>query len=219
MFGRKARIPETKVPETRFRMPELHLPEVRVPEVHLRDVKLPDVKLPDVKIPELHLPEVKIPQVSLPSRVDIPEFHVPSVHLAGFRTPDLHTPELELRLRDGLRVRRKRSNPIWLAFKFVLGAGLGLGVGCLIAALLAPSAGEDTRNKLRGMLPTGGGAEPAPSDGEAIRPLRGPDEPAAGGIKGRFQRALDEAKKQRELKERELTAEFATAKRTGTAPL
>jgi hypothetical protein len=156
--------------------------------------------------------------VSLPSRVDIPELHVPSVQFAGYRTPDLRTPELEVLLRDGLKVRRKRSNPIWLALKFVLGTGLGLGVGCLIAALLAPSAGEDTRSKIKGMLPFGG-AEPVPADAQAARPQRSPDQPASGGIKARFQLALDEAKKRRELRERELTAEFATAKRTGTAPL
>lgn len=212
MFGRKVRMPEVKVPE-------LHLRDVKLPDVRLPDVRLPEVRLPEVRVPDLHLPEVRLPQVSLPSRVDIPEFHLPSVQFAGYRTPDLRTPELEVLLRDGLKVRRKRSNPIWLAFKFVLGAGLGLGVGCLIAALLAPSAGEDTRNKIKGMLPTGGGGEAVPADAQTTRPLRGPDQPTTGGIKGRFQRAMDEAKKQRDLKERELTAEFATAKRTGTAPL
>jgi hypothetical protein len=143
-----------------------------------RKVQLPDVRLPDVRLPDVRLPE----------------FDVPSMQVAGIRTP-----ELEIR---GLNVRRKRASPIWLGLKFVAGVGLGLMFGCVIAALLAPAAGEDTRNNLRGLVPK-------PGEGQ-------PKLPAA---KGRFQLALDEAKKQRDLKERELTAEFATAKRTGTAPL
>lgn len=210
MFGRKVKMPEVSVPDVRLR--DVKLPDVRIPEVRLPEMHLPEVRLPDVRLPDVHLPEVHIP-----SRVDIPELHVPSLsvgggRLAGFnvpelRTPDLRTPELEILARNGLMIRRKRANPIWTGLKFVAGAGLGLAVGCLLAALLAPAAGEDTRNKLMGMLPSGGsgGAEPKPSSNSTES-------------KGRIQTALEAARRQRELKERELMAEFETAKRTGTAP-
>ena len=203
MFGRKVK-----------------MPEVTVPEVRLRDVKIPDVRLPDVRLPEVRLPDVRLPEVHLPSRIDIPELHVPSLsvgggRVAGFnlpeiRTPDLRTPELEILARNGLVVRRKRANPIWLGLKFIAGAGLGVAVGCLIAALLAPAAGEDTRNKLVGMLPTGGSVD--------AEPKGLPAGDSSGAPQGRIQVALDAARRQRDLKERELMAEFETAKRTGTAP-
>jgi hypothetical protein len=134
-------------------------------------------------------------------KIELPDVNVsvPSLQVGSIRTP-----ELEVR---GLTVRRKRANPFWLGLKFVAGVGFGLLVGCVAAALLAPAAGEDTRSNIRGLLPK-------PGEGG-----RGNGQPALPAVKGRFQLALDEAKKQREIKERELTAEFATAKRTGTAPL
>ena len=92
--------------------------------------------------------------------------------------------------------RRRRPNPIVQALKFVGGVGLGLIVGCLAAALLAPAAGEDTRRRLREL-----------SAGELI-----------SNPKGRWQLALEEARKARDAKEQELLADLQTAKRTGSNP-
>lgn len=175
----------------------------RMPEVSVPAGRLPHVKVPSVKLPELRLPEVSLPQVQIPSRVDIP-----SLHVAGLRTPDL-----EILARNGLRIRRRRANPLWLGLKFLVGALLGVAVGCVVAALLAPAAGEDTRNRLTGMLPKPGETEPETRETRVLPALG-----ANGNPKGRLRLAVDAFKRQRELKERELMAEFERAKRTGEAP-
>src|SRR5688500_10210229 len=112
----------------RMSLPEIDLPQVRVPELRLRDVRLPDVHLPDVHLPDLHLSDVRLPD---------------------WRLPEMRLPDLELTSQAPFVRQRKRASPLWVAVKFVLGLGLGFLVGCMIAALLAPSAGEDTRQALR----------------------------------------------------------------------
>jgi hypothetical protein len=113
----------------RVSLPEIDLPQVRVPEVRLRDVRLPDVHLPDVHLPDVRLPDWRLPEVRLP--------------------------DLELTSQAPFVRQRKRTNPVWVAVKFVLGLGLGFLVGCMIAALLAPSAGEDTRQAIKDRMPGG----------------------------------------------------------------
>jgi hypothetical protein len=118
----------------RVSLPEIDLSRMRMPDVHLRDVRLPDLRMPDVHLPDVHLPDVRLPDL---------------------RMPDLRMPDLELTSEAPFVRQRKRSNPVWVAFKFVLGLGLGFLVGCMIAALLAPSAGEDTRQAIRDRVPGG----------------------------------------------------------------
>jgi len=77
------------------------------------------------------------------------------------------------------------------ALKFVLGAGVGLGFGVVVAALLTPRAGEDLRAWLL----------------ELIR------DPGA-----RFRLALAEAKEEQAARKRELKAQFEVAQRTGVNP-
>jgi gas vesicle protein len=130
-------------------------------------------------------------------------------------------------------VRRRRANPIVQALKFVVGVGAGLVVGCLLAALLAPRAGEDTRRKLRELLQGGDGEASPESGGTAASGAASSTRPIAGGAvetiregvagllanpKARFQVALEEARREREVRERELRAEFEVAKRTGNSP-
>lgn len=93
----------------------------------------------------------------------------------------------------------------WAVLKFVLGVGAGLTVGAIVAAMLAPAAGEETRRKARELIERGP---------EALG-----DDGLAGLIadpQGRLRVALDEARRARQERERELTVELAIAKQTGS---
>jgi gas vesicle protein len=212
----------------------IHVPSLEIPSVELGGGRLPTIRTPELRTPEVELPRVEIPRVEIPRveipRIEVPRIEVPSVALGGLRLPQIETPTIQTpRLDFELMaqppfVRRRRTSPILRALMFVVGIGLGLAVGGLIAALLAPATGEETRRRLRELV---GGLAPAGGS-------RGGDEtstlPAATGAvrdgvaglisnpKGRFQVALEEARKEREAKERELRAEFETAKRTGEKP-
>ena len=108
--------------------------------------------------------------------------------------------------------RRHRANPIVPALKFVIGAAIGLVLGCLMAALLVPAAGEDTRRKLRTMLPI----DPRDIETKAISPDGALD--LLGSVRSRFQSAVDEARQARQQRERELRARLQQAQRTGRLP-
>lgn len=146
-----------------------------------------------LQLPEVSLPNrIDLPDVSLPRQIELPRLSVP-------RRVDVPVPEIR---------RDRRASPIVVVLKFALGLSLGLFVGVLAAALLAPAAGEDTRNKLESLLPRRGpGGSGAGASGSPLDTL-----------KARFRRAIEEAKQTRATRERELMAEFEVAKRTGSAP-
>jgi hypothetical protein len=181
----------------RVSLPEIDLPQVRVPEVRLRDVRLPDVHLPDLHLPDLHLAD----------------------RLADLRLPELRLPDLELTSEAPFVRQRKRSNPIWVAVKFVLGLGLGFLVGCMIAALLAPSAGEDTRQALRDRVPGGTPKLPderAANSGAVTRGMSvATAEPVSIG--GRIEAAKAAMATERREHENALFARFRRAIVTGRA--
>jgi hypothetical protein len=107
-------------------------------------------------------------------------------------------------MRDAARpTGRTIGGILWSALKLTLGVGTGLAVGCLIAALLAPAAGEDTRRELRALF-SGEGA--------------GAPRPILERIKTRFAQAVEAARRAQSARESQLRDEFATAKRTGSAP-
>src|SRR5881628_1466127 len=123
-----------------------------LPSVELGGGRLPTIRTPELRTPEVELSRVEIPRIEIPSvqlpRVEIPRVEVPSVSLGGLRLPQIETPTIQTpRLDFELMaqppfVRRRRRSPILRALMFVLGVGLGLAVGGLIAALLAPATGE-----------------------------------------------------------------------------
>jgi gas vesicle protein len=102
---------------------------------------------------------------------------------------------------------RGRPHPLVQALKFTLGLGAGLIVGSMIAVLLAPAAGEDTRRRLLELVQGEGDAVSANESGGLVGLLKSP--------RARIQLAIEEARKEREARERELLAEFQAAKRTG----
>lgn len=110
--------------------------------------------------------------------------------------------------------------PILYVFKFILGVGIGLALGCLAGALLAPAAGEDTRRRLRATV---SGEGEANSTGAAPGPIGGGTvSRAIGGLVGlltnpraRIQLAMDEAREERAVSERSMRAAFETARQTG----
>jgi len=207
---RDVRLPEVRLPDVRVPVPEVRLPDVQLPEIRLRDVRLPEVRLPEVHLPDVRLPEVPLPQV--------PEVRVPSLALAGLRTPELDI--------GGAApfVRRRRSSPLWTGLKFLVGLSLGLAVGCLIAAMLAPAAGEDTRQMLsqrvrgRGQprLPD----EAVTSSGAVTRGRRVSSAANVGlldDLRARFEAAKAALEQERRARESELWARFRRALQTGRA--
>ena len=171
----------------------------RLPAVQIRSIEIPSVeigggRLPHIRTPELHTPELTIPQIDLSSAAPF------------------------------VRVRRK--NPLVQALKFVVGAGVGLAVGVVVAAMLTPYAGDDTRRKLRDLAKSGSksliGGDGDHGETQSFPIGTGEVREGIAGLlsnpNGRFQLAKEEAQKARQAKERELQAEFQTAKRTGSAP-
>ncbi|HZQ99725.1 MAG TPA: hypothetical protein VFC93_13020 [Chloroflexota bacterium] len=160
-----------------------------------RQVELPEVSLPRrIELPELSLPRrIELPRVSVPRQIALPELSVP-------RRVDVPVPEIR---------RGQRTSPVVVGLKFVVGLSFGLFMGALVAALLAPAAGEDTRNKLKSMVPrrASGGRYDAATGGGLL-----------DTVKARFRRAIEEAKQTRAAREQELMAEYEVAKRTGSAP-
>lgn len=206
MFGRRKRARAT-----------LQIPSVEIPSLELGGGRLPTIRTPELRTPEIELPRVEIPSVDLGG-----------LRLPHIETPSIQTPRFDFELLGQppfVRTRR-RTNPILRALLFLIGLGLGLVVGALIAALLAPATGEDTRRQLAGLVGGGAAGDGASGGGEAGRsglPIAtGAVREGVAGLlsnpKGRFQLALEEARRERESKERELRAEFETAKRTGQSP-
>jgi gas vesicle protein len=197
MFGRKPKA-------------TIHIPSVEIPSIELGGGRLPTFRTPEIRTPDFELP-----------RVDLP-----SVELGGLRIPHVETPELRIPrvdfelLSQPPFVRRRRTNPIVRVLKFGLGLGVGLLVGVVVAALLAPAAGEDTRRRIRELasgdvaLPTLSGDTAAVNSGAVREGVAG----LLSNPKGRFQVALEEARKERASTEAKLMADFQTAQRTGENP-
>jgi hypothetical protein len=200
----------------------------RLPAVQIRSIEIPSVeigggRLPHIRTPELHTPEIRTPEIEIPS-IDIGGGRLPQIRTPELRTPQLTIPQLDLSTAAPF-VRVRRKNPVVQVLKFVVGAGLGLAVGVVIAAMLTPYAGEDTRRKLRDLAKGGPKALMSGGDQGATQSFpigTGEVQEGIAGLlsnpKGRFELAKEEAQKAREAKERELQAEFQTAKRTGSAP-
>ena len=132
----------------------------------------------------------------------------------------LRTPALSIAARPPRVTVRRRGNPVLQLLKFALGLLFGLIVGCVIAALLAPAAGEDTRQRLMDSTkrtPT----PPGPDPESAARR----DDLMTGGLGGllkrpqlRLQMALEAFKAERDGKEQELKEAFHKARRSGGVP-
>jgi hypothetical protein len=124
-------------------------------------------------------------------------------------------PEFELINEAPFIRQRRRSNPIWIGFKFVAGLGLGFFAGCLIAALLAPAAGEDARQAIRDRLPGGTPKLPDPAATNAGAVTRGMRVSTVGSVGSR----LDAAKEAMATEQREtanaMFARFRRALATG----
>ena len=133
--------------------------------------------------------------------------------------PKVELPDLEFINEAPFIRQRRRANPIWVGFKFVVGLGLGFFAGCLIAALLAPSAGEDIRQAIRDRLP--GGTPPLPDEsatksGAVTRGMRvSAGEASNGGIGRRFEAAKEAMATERRETENALFARFRRALATG----
>lgn len=209
MFGRKKRT--------------ARLPQVQVPSFEIPSVDLGGGRLPHIRTPAIHTPELRTPEIEIPS-VDLGGGRLPHIRTPEIRTPHFTIPQIELSTRPPF-VQPRRRNPIVQTLKFVLGAGVGLLLGCVAAALLTPNAGDDTRRKLRELVQTGPRALIAGGETSATQrfPI-GTGEVRAGAAgllsnpKGRFQVAKEEAAKARQAKEQQLQAEFEVAQRTGRTP-
>jgi hypothetical protein len=162
-------------------------------------VKLPEIEMPEVRLPDLRLRDVRLPDL---------------------RLPDVRMPDLELMSQAPFIRQRRRSNPIWVGVKFVLGLGLGFFVGCLVAALIAPSAGEDTRQAIRDRLPGGTPKLPDPatsSSGAVTRGMRVSAVDAGGGLSGRLEAAREAMATEQRETENALFTRFRRAITTGRA--
>ncbi|TAK25280.1 MAG: hypothetical protein EPO26_02585 [Chloroflexota bacterium] len=98
----------------------------------------------------------------------------------------------------------KRRHPLVSAFLFLTGLGMGFMAGCVLAALLAPSAGEDFRVAARRAV--------AGVDRESVPPS------IVDAILMRIRRALDAARAERIRSERELRDRHAAARLAGKLP-
>lgn len=202
---RRVRTPDVKLP--RVDLSDVHLPELKVPRVDVSDVRVPDVKLPDIRLPDVRLPDV----------------HLPSVRLPEVRPPE-RLRDLEL-VGQYPFIRKRRRHPLVTALLFALGAGIGLLIGVIAAALLAPAAGEDTRRRLKAMLPGGGASSdpeatsvlPASASG-AVSSVRSNAQGGLQALKERFRLATEEARRARERRDRELRDALHEAQRTGHVP-
>lgn len=113
---------------------------------------------------------------------------------------------------------------IWIGFKFVAGLGLGFTAGCMIAALLAPAAGEDVRQGIKDRLPGGSPRLPDESvtnSGSVTRaksPVTAPNAPSGnGGLSSRLEAAKEAMKVERREHESAMFARFRRALATGRA--
>src|SRR5688572_14794442 len=108
--------------------------------------------------------------------------------------PKIELPDLEFINEAPFVRQRRRASPIWVGLKFVVGLGLGFFAGCLIAALLAPSAGEDTRQSIRDRLPGGTPKLPDPAASNSGAVTRGMRVSSGGGSGGGLSSRLESAK-------------------------
>ena len=131
--------------------------------------------------------------------------------------PKLELPDLELINEAPFIRQRRRANPIWLGFKFVVGLGLGFFAGCLIAALLAPSAGEDTRQAIRDRLPGGTPKLPEPSATSSGAVTRGMRVSTVGSVGSRLETAKEAMATEKRETENAMFARFRRALATGRA--
>ena len=135
--------------------------------------------------------------------------------------PKVELPDLEFINEAPFVRKRRRANPLWVGLKFVVGLGLGFFAGSLIAALLAPWAGEDTRQAIRDRLP--GGTPKLPEQGAASSGsvTRGLPVSATGAGNGGLGSRLDAAKEAMATEKREtenaMFARFRRAITTGRA--
>lgn len=227
-------IPRPRLPEVRLptvRTPEVRLPHVRTPEVQIPAARLPDVPWPDVRLPAyegLSMPDLAALRAAMPSRADVrlPSIHLPEVDFTRIPGTSIRPSDYELIGRPPFV--RRRTHPVLRAVKFVLGIGVGLAFGVIVAALLAPAPGDETRRRLRDMLPgTSNEADGAESVTAAlpatgVAPARGPSEPEPsdllGRLKWRVKLASEEAARERDIRRQQLIDRFHTAQRTGSVP-
>lgn len=113
---------------------------------------------------------------------------------------------------------------IWIGFKFVAGLGLGFSAGCMIAALLAPAAGEDVRQGIKDRLPGGSPRLPDESVTNSGSVTRGKSAVTAsnpptgnGGPSRRLEAAKEAMTIERREHENAMFARFRRALATGRA--
>jgi hypothetical protein len=123
--------------------------------------------------------------------------------------------EFELIAEPPFIRQRRRSHPVWVGFKFVVGLGLGFFAGCLLAALLAPSAGEDTRQAIRDRLPGGTPKLPDPAASSSGSVTRGMHVSTVGSVGGRLEAAKEAMATERRETENAMFVRFRRALATG----